>query len=97
MIHYNTLIISCHEEVSNKMVYSSRKSGVIKFEFISPNMQGKEITDDFTIERLKKEIHEYSKKGYQVMSLTSSNGRGRSTGLTLDSTIVMSRGYKERH
>jgi hypothetical protein len=86
---YTTIIVSCHEEQDQRMVYRSKKKGVIKVDSLDKGSY--EITT-FTVERLYSVIRQFNADDYQVMSITNAGGRGNdAVGLTLSSTVVLSK------
>jgi hypothetical protein len=92
---FKTVIVSCREKQTTKMVYQTNPPGTIKIEALHPIdvTLNEEITDDFTIKRLKAVLLDFNKRGYETMSITNGSSRGGTTGLTLDSTIILSKKY----
>lgn len=87
---YTTVIVSCHEEQDQRMVYRSKKNGVIKVDSLDKGSY--EIENNFTVERLCSVIRQFNADDYQVMSITNAGGRGNdAVGLTLSSTVVLSK------
>lgn len=89
---YSTLIISFNEEQSNSMVYSPKKKGEFLVQSLNPIDEDKVIpTNDATLDNLKSLVHSYITEGYQVVSLFNAGMRGTGSGLSLNSTITMSK------
>jgi hypothetical protein len=90
---YKTIVISCHEEESSKMVYYRDPRGTIKVQALHPDDESFE-TEEFSLTKLQDLILSYNRKGYQLVSLFN-GGRSSKNGLTLASTVVLSKKYTE--
>jgi len=91
MISHISIVISFKEEESTKMS-SSKMKGTFLVQYLDTFEDDIEIpSEDATLYELKKIVNSYNKLGYQVVSLSNSGGRRQSSGLSLNSTIVMSR------
>ncbi|WAB25103.1 hypothetical protein M3_0152 [Lysinibacillus phage vB_LfM_LysYB1] len=93
MSEYIHVVISSQEEQSTKMVYSSKKKGIIKVQYLDAGGHKYEYSS-FTQETLETLIREQQEEGYFITSYVPL-GRSAEPGITLNSTIIMAKKVTE--